>query len=67
MMPSRNIYWRSIPAGSKVTDAGNCFLVQLPGGEKGVAYWTGTEAAEAPRALAKASRHATKVRGKNKR
>lgn len=49
-IPTKNIFWRDIPANARVVDRGNYFEV-TDGRKRMLAFWTGREAREAQRAL----------------
>src|SRR5208282_673685 len=57
-----NIYWRDIPAGTRVELVGHSYVVTLGNGERKGAYWEGREAREAQRSLDKWVRHGVRER-----
>ena len=59
-MPNENVFWRSIPPGSRVALVGHSYVVTLPDGRRASAYWGGNDAAEAQRYLDSLVRRDTK-------
>ena len=49
--PTKNIFWRDIPPGSKVELVGHSYVVTKPDGTRASAYWSGHDAAVAQRTL----------------
>lgn len=45
--PSKNIYWRDIPASACVEDRRNIYVAHLANGKQAVVYWSGQEAKQA--------------------
>jgi hypothetical protein len=50
-LPTKNVYWRDIPPGSRVELVGHSYVVTLPDGTRASAYWGGQDARAAQRAL----------------
>lgn len=48
---NQNVYWRDIPAGSRVELIGHAYYATFPDGTRASVYWEGRESAEAQRVL----------------
>lgn len=44
---THNIFWRDIPKTAKVYELEGAYVVHMPDGRKGTAYWTGNDAGKA--------------------
>jgi hypothetical protein len=50
-LPTKNIFWRDIPPGSKVELVGHSYVVTKPDGTQASAYWSGQDATVAQHTL----------------
>lgn len=58
-VPSKNVDWTKIPAGTKVIDCGNLYVAKLKGGAA-VAIWGGQDAVQAQMALRRMAKRSEK-------
>lgn len=60
--PSKNIYWKDIPASACVEDRRNLYVAHLANGKQAVVFWHGQEAKQAQGALWSRTRSAKNER-----